>query len=303
MRAVRLDQWGEPVHVEELERPEPGSDEVLVHVRAASVNPVDRAIASGYLAGYANVPMTMGTDFAGEVVAVGEDVSHVQPGDEVFGIVVMRGGTFADYLLVKGDEVALKPESLDFVSAGAVPLAGLTAWQTLFELAQIQPDERVLIHGAGGSVGSFAIQLAKEAGAYVIASVLADRADFVKELGADEVILSDLVEFEDVASDVDVVIDLVGGNMVERSLNVCGPGARCYSAAAFIGPDLGEPHGILTSGVAAHPSVENLTQLAERFDDGRLVVHVDQTFPLEETQQAMMYSSLTSKPTKVVIII
>ena len=133
MKAVRVKEWGQPLQIEELERPNPASDEVLVRVHAAGVNPVDVGTAAGYLKEMLTAPHTLGTDFAGEVVEVGTDVTHVKPGDAVYGFIPMRGGTFAEFVAVKGSEVARKPQSLTFEQAAAVPLVGLSAWQTLFE--------------------------------------------------------------------------------------------------------------------------------------------------------------------------
>ena len=137
MKAARLNQWGQPYQIEDVPQPTPSNDEVLVRVHAASINPVDSAVAAGYLQAMINVPLTAGTDFAGEVVSVGSDVSHVKPGDAVYGMIPVRGGAFAEYVAPKAHEVAHKPQSLNYVQAAAVPLAALAAWQTLFELAQV----------------------------------------------------------------------------------------------------------------------------------------------------------------------
>ena len=180
MKAARINEWGKPVAIEEVPQPVPANDEILVRVHGAAVNPIDRAIAAGYLQMMYSTPITLGTDFSGAVVAIGADVQHVTPSAAVYGMSLNRG-TFAEYAVVKSVGVAPKPQSLNHLQASTVPLAGLTAWQTLYNLAQLQPGERILIHGAGGSIGSFAVQLAKNTGAYVIAHDKADSSGFLEQ--------------------------------------------------------------------------------------------------------------------------
>jgi NADPH:quinone reductase-like Zn-dependent oxidoreductase len=302
MKAVRINQWAQPVEIEELPQPVPASDEVLVRVYAASVNPIDKAIAAGYLKMMLTAPLTLGKDFAGEVVAVGADIKHVKPGDPVYGL-SLNSGTFAQYAVVKAPGVALRPSSLDDVQAAAVPMVGLSAWQTLINLAKLQSGERILILGAGGGIGSFAVQLAKDRGAYVIAHARANKAGFVKQLGADEFIDANSQRFEEVVGKVDVVLDLIGGEMVERSFNVLKPGGRFVTIAARLAPDAGKERGIVALGSYTQPTVEELTKLAEMIDAGKLKVYVSRTFPMEETQTALYYKPSDSAPGKTVITI
>src|SRR5688500_17222992 len=145
MKAIRVNEWGQQAQVEDVPQPKPSSDEVLVRVRAAGVNKVDWGIAQGYLQGMLTTPIILGTDFAGEVAEVGADVTRFKPGDEVYGFIPMQEGTFTEYVVAKESAVALKPKSLDFVQAAGVPLVGMTAWQPLFDIAQVQSGERVLI--------------------------------------------------------------------------------------------------------------------------------------------------------------
>jgi NADPH:quinone reductase-like Zn-dependent oxidoreductase len=302
MKAVRINEWGQPVQIEELPEPTPADDQVLVRVHAASINPVDGGIAAGYMQMMYSTPLTLGTDFAGEVVAVGADVQDVQPGDAVYGMSLNRG-TFAEYAAIPASGVARKPQSLDYVQAAAVPLAGLSAWQTLFNLAQLQSGERILIHGAAGGIGSFAVQLAKGAGAYVIGHARGNDADFVKQLGADQVINADSERFEDVVDTVDVILDLVRGEYVERSFTVLKPGGRYVTTANMLPEDAGKDHGIVATGTFTQPSVEELTKLAEEIDAGRVKVIVQRTFPLEEAQTALFYTPEDGAPGKVVVTI
>ena len=259
MKAARINQWQAPLQIEELPQPQPAADEVLVKVHAASVNPIDRMISAGYLKDIYSVPLTPGTDFSGEVAAAGADAGSFRPGEAVYGATLGRG-TFAEYVLVKANSLALKPRSLDDIQAAAVPLAGLTAWQTLFNIAKLQKGERLLIHGAGGGIGSLAVQFAKDKGAFVIGHDLPAKAGFVKKLSADEFISASDQSFEDLVGKVDVVLDLVGGEMVERSFKVLKPGGRFVTTIAQLAPDAGKEQGIFASGTFTQPNTEELNQ-------------------------------------------
>jgi NADPH:quinone reductase-like Zn-dependent oxidoreductase len=305
MKAVRLNNWGQPVELEDIAQPTPGSDEVLVRVRAASINPFDRAVASGYLQGMFSLPLTLGTDFAGEVVEVGADVRHVKPGDEVYGLITMDG-TFAEYVVAKSNEVAHKPSSLDFVQAAGVPLAALAAWQSLFDVAQLQSGERLLIHGAGGSVGSFATQFAKDKGAHVIGTCIPEKAPHVEGLGADQTIDYQEQPFEDAVSDADVVLDLVGGDTVQRSLGVLKPGGRVVTILGQPSQeelDEAESRGVSAIGTYVQPTAEHLERVAEMIDAGKIKVFVRDTFPLDQAQAALESSQQRGKTGKVVVTV
>jgi NADPH:quinone reductase-like Zn-dependent oxidoreductase len=302
MKAVRINEWGQPVQIEEIPQPTPNNDEVLVRVRAASINPVDRSVIAGYLQSMLSVPMTAGTDFAGEVVAAGAQVTHVKPGDAVYGFVPIRGGTFAEYAVVKANEVALKPETLDYVQAAAVPLVALTAWQALFDLAQLQSDERVLIHGTTGGVGSFAVQFAKEKDVYVIGTGSPEKAAFGQALGVDQYINYQEQRFEEVVRDVDVVLDTVGGDSVERAYAVLKPGGRLVTTAAQP-PQEEAPHDIRVYGAFTQPTVNHLAMMAELIDTGKVKVFVSRIFPMEEAQAALALAQQRETPGKVVCTI
>jgi NADPH:quinone reductase-like Zn-dependent oxidoreductase len=247
-------------------------------------------------------PLTMGSDFAGEVVDAGADVRHVKPGDAVYGFSLSRG-TYAEYAVVKASGVALKPKSLDDVHAAAVPLAGLSAWQMLFKLAQLQGGERILIHGAGGAIGSFAVQLAKDKGAYVIGHARTAKAGFVKQLGADAFVNADNQRFEEVVGTVDVVLDTVGGEFVERSYTVLKSGGRFVTSAARVAPDAGKDRGIAAMSTFTQPTTDELTKLAEAIDAGKVKVFVRRTFPMTETQTALFNKAPDGAPGKVVVTV
>ncbi len=291
MKAVRINEWGQPAQVEDVPNPTPQSDEVLVRVRAAGVNKVDWMIAQGYLQGMLTTPITLGADFAGEVVEVGADVTRFKQGDEVYGFVQGQAGTFAEYVAAKESEIALKPRSLDWIQAASVPLAGMTAWQPVFDIAQVQSGERVLIHGAGGGVGTFATQLAKNQGAYVIGTAGPDKAEHLQAIGVDEHINHREQPFEEVVRDVDVVIDTAGGDLPQRSYGVLKEGGRLVTSAAMLSPEeiqaQADSRGIRASGVMSASRSEQLEKLAEEIDAGKVKVFIDSTLPLEEAQTAL----------------
>src|SRR6266545_6247504 len=302
MRAIRINEWGKPVELEDIPQPIPGDDEVLVRIHAASINPFDVAVVAGYLSFMATAPLTVGTDFAGEVVEVGKDVTNLKPGDEVYGMVVLHSGTFAEYATPKAHEVALKPKSLDYVQAAAVPLAATAAWQTLFDVANLQGGERLLIQGVGGSVGTYALQFAKSAGAYVYGTDIPERAELVKKLGIDCYVNHKVERVEDVAKDVDVVLDLVGGNAMEQSYNVLKPSGRYVTTLVMQPPqDEAERRGIHSFGFGAQSKAELLTKFAELIDNDKLQVFINRTFPLEQAQEAMEFRGKTPIPGKVVL--
>jgi NADPH:quinone reductase-like Zn-dependent oxidoreductase len=302
MKAVRIKEWGQPVQVEDIPQPTPNSDEILVRVHAASVNPVDLAVAAGYLQSMLGAPMTLGTDFAGKVVSVGADVKHVKPGDEVYGFVPIRGGTFAEYAIAKANEVAHKPRSLDYAQASVVPLVALTAWQSL-DLARLQNGERLLIHGAGGGVGSFAAQFAKDRGAYVIGTAGPGTDAFLRELGVDQYINYEEQRFEDIARDVDVVLSTARGDLAQRSYGAMKPGGRLVATVEQPPQAEAEQRGIRASSVITQPNADHLAKVADLIDSGRVKVFVRRAFPLEEAQAALEASQQRHKPGKVVLTV
>ena len=303
MKAARLNDWGQALALEEVPQPEPNADEVLVRVYAASINPFDTAVQAGYLQSMAKIPMTLGSDFAGEVVAVGANIKHLNAGDAVYGLSPLGAGAFAEYTTAKAHEVTHKPRSLDYVTAAAVPLPSMAAWKSLFELLEVKNGERLLIIGAAGNVGSLAVQLAKAEGAYVYGVDIPEKADHIRRLGIDQFISSE-ERFEDVVKDVDAVLDLVGGEMMPRAYSVLKPGGRYVTSLLGETPQE-EPQrlGIKSMGLAAWPNAEILVKIAEKIDAGKLKVLVNRTFPLAEVNTAMGYRMETRAPGKVVLTV
>lgn len=304
MKAVRVNAWQQPLQLEDIPQPTPQSDEVLVRVHAASINPFDTAVAAGYVSFMATPPLTLGTDFAGEAVAVGADIQHIAPGDAVYGLVPLRSGTFAEFTTAKAHEIAHKPSSLDYIHAAALPLPSMAAWQSLFDHAQLQSGERVLIHGVAGNVGSLALQFAKSQGAYVYGTDIPEKAQFIQGLGLDRFINIQAERFEDVVEDVTIVLDYVGGEYLERSYNVLKPGGRYVTSMLMETPqDEAGRRGIRSVGLASQPRADTLATVAEWVDTGKLKVFVNRTFPLEQVAAAMDFRLKTTAPGKVVLTI
>jgi NADPH:quinone reductase-like Zn-dependent oxidoreductase len=291
MKAIRIHSYGGPevLSYEEAPRPTPGAGEVLVRVHAAALNPVDRFTRAGYLQGMVDfaLPFIPGVDLAGVVEAVGEDVDTVAVGDAVYGYSnMMRQGAYADYAVVGGGEVAAKPASLDFVAAASVPLAGMTAWQGLFDVGGLQAGQTVLIHGAGGGVGSLAVQFALAKGARVLATAGSDKIELLRELGVAEAIDYTTTRFEDVARDVDVVFDTVGGELLERSLTALKPGGILVTPAGQPDADAAVARGVRASGMMAQANAAQLNEIAALIDAGTVKPVVSTVLPLAEAQSA-----------------
>jgi NADPH:quinone reductase-like Zn-dependent oxidoreductase len=221
MKAVRIHSYGgsDVLNYEDAPRPVPGEGEVLIRVRATSVNPFDLAVRAGYMAGYYSYkfPLILGTDVSGVIESVGPGVTGFKPGDAVYTRAgVSRDGAYAEYVLAPAADVTAKPKSLDHIQSAALPHVTLTAWQALIEVAHLTKGQTVLIHGAAGGVGHVAVQLAKQLGAKVIGTAN-QNFDVLKSLGVDQAINYTTTPFETVVHDVDVVLDTVGGDTQERS--------------------------------------------------------------------------------------
>jgi NADPH:quinone reductase-like Zn-dependent oxidoreductase len=296
MKAVRIHGYGGPevLQVEDMPRPEPGTGEVLVRVHASGVNPVDWKVREGYMRQMVplELPAVLGLDFSGVIDSVGAGVSRFRAGDAVFGRAdIAHDGSYAEYVRVAADNVVRKPERLDHVHAAAVPTAALTAWEALIEApppaqaAGVARGQTVLIHGAAGGVGSFAVQFAKIRGARVIATASAQRAAYLRNLGADVIVDYRTQRFEEVARDVDVVLDTVGGETQARSWAVLRRGGVL---ASTVGVDASEAerHGVRAIAVFATMSAPILERIAERIDQGQVQVPVSQVLPLAETRRA-----------------
>lgn len=297
MQRVVYDRFGDPevLRLETAERPEPGSGEVLIRVAGAGVNPIDWKTRKGL--GFAarqieaHLPWTPGYDVAGEVVAVAGDVTTLTAGDRVMGMVGFprHGGAYAQFAIGRADELTVVPEELDLVTAGGLPLAALTAWQALFEVAQVGPGDKVLIHAGAGGVGHFAVQFARVRGAHVIATASSANRDFLAALGVHEVINYHTTDVVDECYGLDAVIDLVGGETGKRSLHTLGEGGVMVTLPTVTADDIitaGEKLGLRAHGMTVRPDVFHLEEIAELIEDGDVQVHVDRTFPIAEAAEA-----------------
>jgi NADPH:quinone reductase-like Zn-dependent oxidoreductase len=291
MKAVRIHSYGGPevLTYEDAPRPTPGPGEVLIRVHATTVNPFDCAVRAGYMHAYFNynLPLILGSDAAGVIEEVGEGVTDFSPGDSVYARAgVFRDGTNAEYTLALASDVAMKPQSLDYIQAAAVPHVTLTAWQALYEIAQLSAGQTVLIHAAAGGVGHMAIQLAKLRGAKVIGTA-SQHLDFINALGVAEAIDYATTAFEDVVKDVDVVLDLVGGDTQQRSWQVLKPGGILISTLNPPSEEEAKSHNVRTGFVATAPPIgQTLTEVGKMIDANQLTPTVSAVLPLQEIRKA-----------------
>ena len=295
MKAVRIHAYGGPelLHYEDAPQPQPRLDDLLIQVRAAAVNPVDWKIREGYLQGFLNhrLPLILGWDVAGTVVEVGPEVTGFKVGDEVYTRPdIERDGGYAEFIAVKASEAALKPATLDSVHAAAVPLAALTAWQSLVDAAQLQAGQTVLIHAAAGGVGSLAVQLAKVRGARVIATASAVNIGLVADLGVDQFVDYTRTRFEQAVKEVDVVFDTIGGDTKERSWQVLKPGGILVSVISPPPEATAAAHGVRSAFVFIQPSGQQLAQIAQLIDQGRMKPIIHAVLPLSDARQAQVIS-------------
>ena len=290
MKAVVIYEYGGPqvLKYEDIPRPEPKDDQLLIHVIAAGVNPVDGMIRSGMFANEKRAfPIILGGDVAGVVEKVGSKITKFKAGDPVFAYVSLdNSGGYAQYALVTEREAAPKPKSLTYVEAAAVPIVAMTAWQALVDTAKLSAGQTVLIHGGSGGVGSFAIQIAKARGAKVIATASIANQDFLKQLGADVAIDYTTQKFEDVAKDVDVVLDSIGRDTLARSYSIVKRGGIIVSLVARPKESELEKHRIRGAALNVEPNSEELAAIGKLIDDKRIKVIVSQTFPLSEAMKA-----------------
>ncbi|WP_031365089.1 NADP-dependent oxidoreductase [Caballeronia sordidicola] len=330
MKAFIIDRYGRKngIRTGDMPMPEPREDDVLIQIHAAGVNPVDSKIRDGefkLILPY-RLPLILGNDLAGVVVRVGSRARRFKPGDEIYARPQKDHiGTFAEFIAVKEDAVALKPASLTMEEAASIPLVGLTAWQALIEKGQLKRGQKVLIHAGSGGVGTFAIQLAKHVGATVATTTSARNIELVKRLGADIVIDYKKDDFSSILKDYDVVLDTQGGNALEKSLRVLKPGGKLIGIAGPPDPDFAKEmgaswflktvmrflsyrirkaakrHGVSYSFLFMRADGGQLSQIAKLIDAGAIKPVIDQVFPFESTKEALTYVETGRVKGKVVI--
>jgi NADPH:quinone reductase-like Zn-dependent oxidoreductase len=310
MKAVRIHEYGsrEVLSYEEAPCPDLAKEDVLIQVAATSVNPFDWAVREGYLAGYYSYdfPLILGLDVSGVVKEVGSDVQGISIGDAVYARShPSRNGAYAPYISLPASEVAAKPRSLDQIQSAAVPHVAYSAWHALINVADLSAGQTVLIHGATGGVGSFAVQLAKLQGAQVVGTCSAKNLDFLISLGADEAIDYNATRFEEVVHDVDLVLDLVGDagdNTQQRSWQVLKPGGMLASLVQFPSQEAAAEHhvqGVLVSADACNR--QSLTEIGALIDGGQLFPTVSTILPLTDIRQAHAQSESRHVRGKIVL--
>jgi NADPH:quinone reductase-like Zn-dependent oxidoreductase len=289
MKAIRIHSYGGPevLQYEDAPRPVLNDDDVLIKVMAAGVNPVDWKIRQGYMKEMTVLPLILGWDVAGVIEEKGPKVTNLEIGDSVYTRpAILRNGGYAEYIAVKASEVALKPTNIDYIQAAAVPLAALTAWQSIFDLAHLQAGQKILIHAAAGGVGHFAVQFANWAGAHVIGTASANNHEFLKSIGAHEAIDYNTTAFEDVVHDADVVLDTMSGEVWQRSWKVLRKGGIMVSTLR--GPEAGGMDALnkLCAHVFVQPDAAQLEEIAALIDNGRVRPEISEVFPLREADKA-----------------
>jgi NADPH:quinone reductase-like Zn-dependent oxidoreductase len=305
MKAVCIHSFGGPevLKVENIEIPQPKDDEVLIKVHAASVNPVDYKIRAGQYppVKQQQLPKVLGRDVSGTIQKCGRGVQNFSEGDAVFAMLDGGSGGYAEYVTVKADACSRKPERLDYSAAAAVPLAGLTAWQGLFDEGNLHAGQRVLIHGGAGGVGHFAIQFAKAKGATVCTTVSTHDVEFARSLGADEVVDYKSERFEEKLHDVDLVFDLVAGDTQERSWAVLKDGGTMISTLAKPSEIKAREHHARATNYVAHPDGGELTEIARLIDAGKVRPYVVASYPLDNAAEAQQQLERAHPHGKVVL--
>ncbi|MDA2528332.1 NADP-dependent oxidoreductase [Bacillus cereus] len=329
MKAMIIDRYGKvPMRMAEVPTPEINEYEVLAEIHAASINPIDFKIRDGkvkMLLKY-EMPLILGNDFAGVITKVGSKVTRFKVGDEIYARPRKNKiGTFAEYIAIHEDDIALKPKNLSFEEAASIPLVGLTSYQALHDIMQLQKGQKILIHAGSGGVGTFAIQLAKIMGAIVTTTASEAGANLVTSLGADEIINYKTEKFEDILQNYDAVFDTIGGATLEKSFNIIKSGGNIVSVSgmpnARFGKEFGsgffktllfslaskkltaleKKHNAQYSFLFMKPSGDQLRTIANYIEAGQIKPVIDRVFPFEDAQKAMEYSESGRAKGKIIV--
>ncbi|HHT7225937.1 MULTISPECIES: NADP-dependent oxidoreductase [Bacillus cereus group] len=329
MKAMIIDKYGKvPMRMAEVPTPEINEYEVLAEIHAASINPIDFKIRDGkvkMLLKY-EMPLILGNDFSGVIVKVGAKVTNFKVGDEIYARPRKNKiGTFAEYIAIHEDDIALKPKNLNFEEAASIPLVGLTSYQALHDIMQLQKGQKILIHAGSGGVGTFAIQLAKIMGAIVTTTASEAGANLVTSLGADEIINYKTEKFEDILKNYDAVFDTIGGVTLEKSFNIIKSGGNIVSISgmpnARFGKEFGsgffktllfslaskkltaleKKHNAQYSFLFMKPSGDQLRTIANYIEAGQIKPVIDRVFPFEDAQKAMEYSESGRAKGKIIV--
>lgn len=308
MKAAQINSYGGQDVMQTVDdAPQPKADvgQVLVEVYAAAVNPFDWKVREGYMKEFIPLkfPAILGGDVAGTVAEIGEEVSDFTIGQAVYGMANSAGGqgSFAEFTPVNAQQLVAKPQSIDYVTAAALPLVAISAYQALVDHMSLQSGQKILIHGGAGGIGSLAIQLAKHINAYVATTASAKETDFVKSLGADEVIDYETQDFSKLLKDYDAVFDTVGGEINAKSYTILKSGGILVSMVQPVDEALVKRHGIHYIQQSSKPTAERLTKIAELVDSGKLKVNIDKLFRLDQAAEALEYLKIGHPRGKVVI--
>lgn len=293
MKAVQINQYGDTsvLSVNEIENPVPGAGQVLVEVHASSINPFDTTIREGYMKEMIplQLPVTLGGDISGIVLEIGQDVTNLAVGDKVYGqanVVAGNSGAFAELAVTSAGQVAKAPQGLDFKQLASLPLVAVSAWQALTQHINLQPGQKIFIHGGSGGIGTIAIQIAKNIGAYVATTATADGIDLVKNLGADEVIDYKSQDFADVLEDYDAVLDNAGGDDFNKSLSALRRGGMAVSMIAQADEARTQELGVTAITQSTQVNTKALDEVCKLVDEGVVKSQVDKVFPLTQIKEA-----------------
>ncbi len=307
MKAAQINKYGhfDVIEIVDIEKPKAGKGQVLIKNFASCINPVDSKIMQGYMAKMMPIqfPFTLGSDIAGVVTEIGEEVTGFNVGNKVYGqAIVLSGatGAFAEFVATPASNMAKMPKNLDFNQSAAVVLAGVSALQALLEHFNLQPNQKILIHGGAGGIGTFAIQIAKSIGAYVATTATADGIEYVKRLGADQVIDYKSQDFEYILSSYDAVFDTVGGETYSKSFKVLKRGRVARAPHEVGAPDLGiivsmleqdkenlsEKYGVTAISQFTKVNTEHLNMLTKFIENGDVKIYIDKVFTLEKIREA-----------------
>jgi len=306
MKAIRIHRFGSPevMSLEEIDMPEPSDDQVLIQLEAASVGPWDGWIRAGKSVLPQPLPLTLGSDLTGRVISLGPSVRGFEIGDDVFGVSNKRfTGAYAEYALANASMIARRPRGLDAQSAAAAPVVAVTALQMLFDHGALRAGQRVLIHGAAGSVGACAVQLALQAGAIVVGTDVAQGLDYLRSLGVEHVVDARTDRFYGMVEPVDLVIDTVGGDALGRSLPLLRPGGILVSSVAQPDAADAQRRKVRASFMLVDVTTRALTAIAERMVKKHLTVRIGSVIPLAEARRAheMLEGTVPRPPGKLVL--
>ncbi len=289
MKAARILQFGPPsvIAIDAVPQPTPGPGQLLVRVKAAGVGPWDALVREGKSALHQPLPLVLGSDLAGIVEAIGPEVSEFERGEEVYGATNGQFiGAYAEYALSMAGMMARKPAALDFIGAASAPVVAVRAWQMLFDYAQANPGQSVLIHGAAGNVGAYAVQLARQTGLHVIATAGSGDIEYVRTLGAERIVDYQAERFEDTVTGMDIVLDTVGGDTQQRSLRVLKLGGILVSVVSPVPEAAQRRYGVRAAFFYVDVTTTRLNKITELFDSGKLLAQVGTVLPLEEARTA-----------------